>query len=198
MRTYATGELSSCHLRQSLQCAAGPRPSNQLKDIIPTVIHSPTLLYDHFPRSFLLVYKNVICSILLNLPLNPHLHSSVCPISLLPFIKKSKQTKPLKRHVYLCCLCFLSPILSTHSNQTFSPMVLLNPPLLPYLCSPPCHIQRSFLSLIFPLATLGIVNLSSFLKQSPLSPGFLPTILFSLAEFSSDFLLLNDRMLYHI
>lgn len=47
--------------------------------------------------------------------------------------------------------------------------------------------QRSFLSLIFPLATLGIVNLSSFLKQSPLSPGFLPTVLLSLAKCSHIF-----------
>lgn len=77
-------------------------------------------------------------------------------------------------------------------------MALLNPPLSQYQCSPPCHVQRSFLSPIFLIAALDTVAFPSFLKQLPLSPHFLPTILLSLAEFTAYFLLLNDGVLFQV
>lgn len=174
---------------QALHCVPGPILSHQFKNITPSYLLSPVLLHYHFflsIRSFASAYKNVVCSGLLNLLLNPHLQSQVCLIFVLLFTKNKQ--KILEIHVYLCCLYFLSSILSTHSDQTFSPTALLKLPLSWYQCSPPCHVQRSFLSLIFLLAASGTVDLPSSLKQSPLDSGLLLTILLSLAKFSSYFL----------
>lgn len=99
---------------QALPGVPGPTPSHHLKNITPSYLLSPVLLYYHFffsVRSFPSVYENVICSGLLNLPLNPHLQSQVCPIFVLLFTKhnKTKQTNQAAKYMSIFAVFIFSP-----------------------------------------------------------------------------------------
>lgn len=71
----------------------------------------PRRVVDFSVRSFPSVYENVICSGLLNLPLNPHLQSQVCPIFVLLFTKhnKTKQTNQAAKYMSIFAVFIFSP-----------------------------------------------------------------------------------------